>query len=431
MRKALIIVILAAAAPVLLHAQTGFSAYPNPELAEAISKSHPIASLNACPYDLAVTPGPDTRAPRGYKPFYISHYGRHGTRSGWDQGRYEFLISTLQAAKDEGMLSGKGDSLLCETRIISDACNGMEGRLTRRGQIEHREIAGRMYKRFHRVFHRGNRQIRVISSTVPRCLVSMASFTNRLQTLDPKLSISMDCGERIQKEVTNGAPAELRDASRPVMDSMWNAMSADYGAMIRPLFASEEAAARLVPDQRRFADALFGTARTSFSFDVPFDLYRYVPLDVMYTFMEYYNIRMYLMQCNSLAYGDMRMKTAVPLWQNIVRCAEEAIAGNGPAADLRFGHDYPLLALCSMMGLQGIGERYTLEQARRQFFTTDYSPFAGNLQLVFYCSRKAGKPVLVKILLNENETRIPGLEPVCGPFYKWKELRDSVLAKNY
>ena len=25
-----------------------------------------------------------TKAPKGYKPFYISHYGRHGSRYAWD-----------------------------------------------------------------------------------------------------------------------------------------------------------------------------------------------------------------------------------------------------------------------------------------------------------------------------------------------------------
>ena len=52
----------------------------------------------------AAYPGPQkslTAAPRGYEPFYISHYGRHGSR---------FLIGTNDYDKPYNMLL-KADSL--------------------------------------------------------------------------------------------------------------------------------------------------------------------------------------------------------------------------------------------------------------------------------------------------------------------------------
>ena len=44
---------------------------------------------------------------------------------------------------------------------------------------------------------------------------------------------------------------------------------------------------------------------------------------------------------------------------------------------------------------------------------------AANFQLVFYRSRRGD--VLVKCLLNENETAIPALGE--GPYYPWPQLR--------
>ena len=430
MRKKLIICTLATTVFVsLLSAQTqkDYSRFPNPALAELIDHCHPAAGLNACPYDIAVVPGPDTKAPHGYKPFYISHYGRHGSRSGWDQSRYENIISTLQAAKNEGVLTARGDSLLQETIVIRTLVNGMDGRLTLRGQREHRDIADRMYKRFRRVFRGGDGHVRVISSTVPRCLVSMAAFTNRLQVLEPGLDITMDCGaEKIQHEVSNDAPEELRNAAKPILDSLRNAMSVDFDAAVLPLFTDAAAMKRLVPNTKYFTLAIFGTARTSAAFEVEFDVFRFLPFDVIYAWMEYNNLNMYLGQCNSAQFGDLRMAAATGVSENIVRCADEAIAGNGPASDLRFGHDYPLLALCSMMGLKGVGERYYTTGARKHFSALNCTPFAGNLQMIFYRSRKADSPVLVKVLLNENETEIPSLKPFEGPYYRWEDLREKI-----
>ena len=96
------------------------------------------------------------------------------------------------------------------------------------------------------------------------------------------------------------------------------------------------------------------------------------------------------------------------------------------AADLRFGHDYPLMALCSYLGVVGAAERYDVEGARQHYISTLVAPFAGNLQIVFYRSRKADKPVLVKLLLNENEVRLMDLEPVQGPYYSWEALREKI-----
>ena len=80
MKKYLLILVLAAGQ--LCAAQPDFSRFPNPEFAKMIYERPWMANLNACPYEMAVQPEALTKAPRGYKPFYISHYGRHGTRSG-------------------------------------------------------------------------------------------------------------------------------------------------------------------------------------------------------------------------------------------------------------------------------------------------------------------------------------------------------------
>ena len=49
-------------------------------------------------------------------------------------------------------------------------------------------------------------------------------------------------------------------------------------------------------------------------------------------------------------------------------------------------------------------------------------PMAANIQIIFY--RKEGSDdVLVKFLLNENETSVP-VRTDCAPYYHWKDVRE-------
>ena len=52
---------------------------------------------------------------------------------------------------------------------------------------------------------------------------------------------------------------------------------------------------------------------------------------------------------------------------------------------------------------------------------------ASNLQMVFYRSKKGD--VLVKLLYNEQETTLEGLDPAVGPYYRWSDLREFLVSK--
>ena len=116
------------------------------------------------------------------------------------------------------------------------------------------------------------------------------------------------------------------------------------------------------------------------------------------------------------------MPEAEGLVSEIVQRADEAIAGAPVAADLRFGHDWPYLALCAYFGLEGYGyPRLSAEEALRSWLGPLHCPFSANLQIVFYRNRKG--EVLVKFLANEQETLIPELKAVSGPYYSWDDVK--------
>ena len=46
-----------------------------------------------------------SKAPKGYKPFYISHYGRHGSRYAWNDETYTLLRDVFPKAKELNVLT--------------------------------------------------------------------------------------------------------------------------------------------------------------------------------------------------------------------------------------------------------------------------------------------------------------------------------------
>ena len=144
-------------------------------------------------------PGPsannNTPAPKGYKPFYISHYGRHGSRyliSGKD---YTSVLAVFDKAHAAGALTALGEDV--RTRLLRYVRKEqrLQEDLTPLGRRQHRGIAERMFRSFPEVFADGD-SISARSTVVPRCAMSMVAFGDRLKELNPKLNILYEMSDR-------------------------------------------------------------------------------------------------------------------------------------------------------------------------------------------------------------------------------------------
>ena len=398
---------------------------PDEALYRAIREVPQRAGINLRSYEF--NPLHDTPAPAGYQPFYISHYGRHGSRSNSDGHNYLRLIKQLEAARKDGALTADGEHLLEVTRCVNEANQGMSGRLTPRGREEHRRLAERMYRRYSAVFRKGSRRIFAASSIVPRCLVSMNAFTMELKALQRNLDIDIDTGERFMEYIGKSGSSELRNKVRAINDSIEKAYVPDTLYVLTRLFKDPAAARRYVPSATKLTRDVFNTAKSTDAFDIEENLFRYLNERDVWHWASQASLNIYLCQANSEAYGAERMKRASDLAGDIVRRADEVIAGAPRSADLRFGHDFPFIGLVSYLGLEGVSRRLSADVARGEWDGSRYTPFAANLQMVFYRNRK--KEVLVKFLMNEKETLIPELSAVKGPYYRWDDVKALIASR--
>ena len=381
------------------------------EYAERICR----VGVNMSPYEYL--PGPHTPAPKGYKPFYISHYGRHGSRSNWGS-KYDRIQKKYHDAFDAGVLTPLGVEVMEQIDLLIRNHDNMDGRLTYLGTREHAQIAARMYKNYRPVFRSGSKKISARSSIVPRCIVSMAAFTGELMELEKDLDIRWDTGTELMKILSTDDPKWIRDSCHVFRKQLSAAHVPDTAAFKSKIFTDPEKGRSICGDPVTMMKQTFDMATGTAAFEMDETLYRVFSMDELYWYAAGLNMEFYLRQCNSIPFGDVRMEPVRALAQDVLEKAENAIETGEWAADLRFGHDYQLLAFASWMGLEGVGERMDQTECT-SWPGWKYTPFGGNIQLIFY-KNKAGD-VRVKVLMNERETRVIGLEGF--PYYKWEDFR--------
>lgn len=393
----------------------------SPEIIALLQEDLTRAGVNTNAYEF--DPIVDTKPPRGYKPFYISHYSRHGARANMGDAEYHHVIKRLSKADSLGILTDEGKELLAEARAVLEAYDGRSGRLTPRGEREHRLLADRMYHRFPQVFKKGPGLVRVESSTVHRSLVSMASFVSELAALRPKLRFSIQSDDILMKILANNcSSAQKKEVDRMVKPILKSKV--DTTEIMNRLFTDPVKGAEIVGNIDRFERKIWWTACVAENFDLGFNIYKHLPFEVVYKYYDQQNRWIYLTQCNSAEFGEFRMPRTKPLVDEIIRQADDAIATGDVAVDLHFGHDWPAIALASYLGLEGVGDRLSVDEIPLHWFGPKIVSHACNVQIIFYRNRKGN--ILVKFLMNEKETLLRGLDPVEGPYYDWSVVRENL-----
>ena len=125
-----------------------------------------------------------TPAPKGYKPFYISHYGRHGSRYAWNSKTYSLIHEVLSAAHEAGGLTPLGEQFYQDFEPFYPTPLINTGDLVPLGWEQHQRIGAWVYDAFPKVF-KGTRHVDAVVSTSARSIVSMNAFCLSLKERIP------------------------------------------------------------------------------------------------------------------------------------------------------------------------------------------------------------------------------------------------------
>ena len=365
--------------------------------------------------------GVRAKAPEGYEPFYISHYGRHGSRWITDDERYLATIAPFDSAYAIGGLTTLGIDMRERLQRINDDAIGRSGSLTPIGERQHHDIASRMYEAFPQVFAYPAK-VHAVSSTSMRCAMSMSAFTEALKEHNPLLLVKREPYAKHMDYIAYTSP----EAKAFHNDTTWRN---EYIALIRDIVKPQRLMASLFTDpsgidpitQYKIMENLYWAASDMQDVELDENLYDIFTYDELYAIWRTINARMYVCNGNYPAANGVMLKSADSLIDDIIAKADSAIANGDVSANLRFGHDTNLLRLLARMGIKGCAEA-TAKLADAHTVWRDYqlSPMAANLQLVFYRNGKGN--VLVRLLLNEEDAYLP-IQSANAPFYNWSDVK--------
>lgn len=359
-----------------------------------------------------------TKAPRGYKPFHISHYGRHGSCYLGNDDRYSAPVALLEAEAARSNLTPFGEDLLGRLRVLQEEASGQAGQLSSIGAQQQRDIASRMVRNYPSLFVEGT-WINARSSLVKRCQDSMESFCVALGAGEKHMLLTRHSDSLVMSVLV---PKDKQIDSLDARDAGWRVDGwwAQYrNAVMKPerllsaLFADPSKAS---VDGVELMQMLYYLVVGQQDIPSNVDLSDVLTNDELQGCWKAISSRMYFVNCDCPASDSIGLKSARPLLWDIIEEGWAAYQDRGATVSLRFGHDSNLIRLLCLMGVEGCTAREN-EIDRYCYAWQDWktSPMAANLQLVFW--RNSKDEVLVKLLLNERETSIPALGP--GPFYDW------------
>jgi hypothetical protein len=374
-------------------------------------------------YSYPTPTGKLTPAPKGYKPFYISHYGRHGSRYITSSKYYINAISVMNSADSLGKLTGYGKDVLKRLNTAYADAYLRDGDLSKLGGRQHRAIANRMYRNFPEVFLPGT-PIDAKSSTVMRCAISMSNFCLALQGLNPKLDISMETSKRNMWYIANDADDSIpKSPADKEIDKRYNEYRVSMfhtSRLMSKLFTDASYvkdhvdAYKLMRGLWNIAEDMQCQPELKLSF---FDLFTN---DELFDIWQSDNAGWYYW-IGLFPGSTPQYKGHYGLLRNILDTADKAIRNNGNSVTLRFGHDSILTPLAFLLHLKGCDTiTDDMDNLYKYWANFKITPMGGNIQMIFY--RKSGSnDVLVKFLLNEHETSIPVKTDV-APYYHWKDV---------
>lgn len=287
-----------------------------------------------------------------------------------------------------------------------------------------------MYRNYPEVFVK-NGHIEARSTLVPRCIMSMAAFCERLKELNPSLDINRGTGKRYLSFLANydGLNAS-RKMSYADADRFAEGQNIDTVRFMSSLFDREYADSTL--DARKVMRNMYRMSCITADVDyLNISLYDLFTEGELFDLWRCFNVQNYLNMGPSAAYGDTVMADAEPLLRQIIEDADDAIANGGRAAFLRFGHDVNVVPLLGCLEVEGLHPRLRFEELdslHNYWQSSLVTPMATNVQMVFFRSKRTGSPVLVKVLHNESPCRLP-LPDDLWPYYRWDDFRNYYLTK--
>ena len=397
---------------------------------EEIKANKFLSASNYLDYDNYPATKPLTPAPKGYEPYLMNHYGRHGSRWLINEHQYTGILNTLRKASEQGKLTTAGEDVMRQVDIIYQSSIKRLGDLTTVGERQHHGIGKRMVQNFPEIFKKEGLPVDARSTVVIRCILSMVAECEEIAAANPTAQFHNDVSQSLQYYLNQPRSQFLdsvRKSTRSIRHELENKLLKESHPerLMGVLFNDAQWAADSVK-AANFVASLFDIAANMQSHDLGLDLYSYFTDEEIYAQWRVRNMGWYIDYGASPLGGGVQPFCQANLLKDIIQVADTT---KQTCAVLRFGHEVCVMPLACLLELDNCGyvtdDLENLDQVWRNY---KIYPMACNVQLVFYRPVSGKGDILVKALLNEREATLP-VKTRQFPYYKWKDLRQYYLKR--
>lgn len=392
----------------------------------------------------AATNGSGKKAPGGYQPVFINHVGRHGARHLTKEVNTSFAYQLIMKADSANGLTTNGKKLKQMIVALDKVERGQVKSISVEGKEELEGIGSRMVKWYPQVFN-GEVKLKVGITKEVRTKQSADAFLTGLKNgikQEPKI-----------KEYNDDTDLRFYDASPAYLafeeNGAWQADMQLLEKKIKHIQLYHDLAGNWLnktflknlktAEEEKLVSDVFGFATIVPSLKAEVLKAGIKPAEVNFESLMSCSdlislsrvdvLEDYLKKGPGRDNNGIQVRIAVPLLVNFINTTDAFIKNAPVNAELRFAHAETISPFATLLGISNADKvARDMTNVGETWWSSKVIPLSANIQWVFY-RKDGGNDLLVKVLLNEHEAKITGMDNHSYPYYSWSALRAFYVAK--
>lgn len=382
-----------------------------------------------------------SQPPKGYRPVFINHVGRHGARHLTKDPGASLAFTMLMKAESIDALSVHGVKLKKMILLLqSIEIPGLKS-ISQIGSSELYGIAERMSKNNRYIFDQPSLNISVAVTKEIRTSQSAAAFLKGFHNDSATSAIPKSTSDTSLRfydlsptyhEFENSGDWKkqigLLESEQAKSNDVLSIFAVQFFKKSFKLTSEQKAEfcrdiygfAAIIPSLRyEIAQAGIGVAELDFE-----SLFTCKNLSALHFLDEAED---FLLKGPGSDTLGIQVKIAVPLLIDFIKTADEFCATTASALRLRFAHAETISPFASLTQVTPASiPVHDIRNFYKSWNAGRVIPLSANVQWIFY-QRKQDTGYLVKFLLNEKEVRVKGLDTNLFPYYKWTDVRQFYM----
>lgn len=377
----------------------------------------------------------DTPAPEGKKPFYINHYGCPGSYY-LDKSEYYIETCAVFAKADSlGKLTPLGKDVYRRVALLQQDSEDRFGELTAKGAKQSRALVKQMVERFPDMFTpKGYYSVRSIVEN--RCIMTMQEGLLQLSAMQQPLVARSKASlqeKRFMDPVDEVLTAQRDDSLALARYARFTALNSNDARLMKALFNDMNYVATYI-DETRLARQLFILAGNVQHTDIAdkVTLWDIFTPEEIHQHWRKQNAWHYMKYGGCTLNGGYQAYLQRAVLRNMMHMGDSVMTRYNPLMHLRYTNESVVMSLACLMELDGYGLHTANLDSLEDLGWANYriAPLGGSIEMIHYRSERGDPDVLVKVLLNGREARLP-IETDCAPYYHWNDVKRYYLRKLY